>query len=387
MPGMGRTVRWLVIAAVVVAAAVALRLTVLAPKPVAVEVVPVERGTVEATVTNTRAGTVKARRRAKLSPQTGGLVTAIPHREGSRVRRGDLLVELDSRVQRARLELARRDVAAARARAREACLAAELARREYDRGVELHGKGITPDQRLDALRTDRDRTAAACEAARATVDEATASVRVAEEELRLTRLEAPFDGVLAELSTEVGEWITPSPPGVPIPPVIDLIDTTSIFVSAPIDEVDSARVRVGQPVRVTVDPRPGERFPGRVTRVGSYVEDRLEQNRTLEVEVELEDRDVAASLLPGTSADVEIVVDRHEDVLRIPTAAIGEGNVVLVLSGGVLAARTIRTGLSNWEFTEVVEGLAPGELVVTSRDSTAVRAGARAVAREEHGGR
>ncbi len=383
---MKRAVRWVVGAVVVAGVAVGLRMTVLAPKPIEVTVVRARRGVVEATVTNTRAGTVKARLRAKLSPQTGGAVVAIPHRKGDRVRRGDLLLELDGSVQRAQLELARKDVAAAEARAREACLAADLAQRELDRGTELHRKGITPDQRLDTLRTERDRTAAACAAARATVEEARAQVTVAERQLALTRLAAPFDGVVADVSTEVGEWITPSPPGVPIPPVIDLIDTGSIDISAPIDEVDSGRVRTGQPVRVTVDPRPGEHFPGHVTRVGAYVEDRLEQNRTLEVEVALDDPAVAASLLPGTSADVEIVVDRHEDVLRIPTEAIGEGSTVLVLARGRLEERRIRTGLSNWRWTEVLAGLEPGEAVVTSRDEAAVRPGVRAVARESTDG-
>lgn len=382
MAAMGRTLKWLVVILVAVAVAVGLRLTVLAPKPVQVEVARVERGEVEATVTNTRAGTVKARRRAKLSPEVGGRVVRIPHRKGARVRAGDLLIELDGRVQKAQLELARRSVVAARARAREACLAAELAEKELARGEALHSRGISPEQQLDTLRTERDRTAAACRAARAGVDEAQARVRVAKEQLRLTRLLAPFDGVVAELSTEVGEWVTPSPPAVPVPPVIDLIDPASIYISAPIDEVDSGRVRVGQPVRVTVDPRPGESFAGRVGKVAAYVEDRLEQNRTLEVEVELQDPEVAASLLPGTSADVEIVVDRRESTLRVPTAAVGEGGSVLVLEGGVLVERTVRTGLSNWEYTEVLEGLGEGALVVTSRESTQVKAGVRAVPRD-----
>ncbi len=381
MAGMGRTLRWLVVILVVAAVGVVLRLTVLAPRPVQVEVARVERGVVEATVTNTRAGTVKARRRAKLSPEVGGRVFRIPHRKGARVHAGDLLIELDGRVQRAQLELARRSVAAARARAREACLAAELAEKELARGEALHARGISPEQQLDSLRTERDRTAAACRAARAGVEEAAARVRVAEEQLRLTRLLAPFDGVVGELSTEVGEWVTPSPPAVPVPPVIDLIDPASIYVSAPIDEVDSGRVRVGQAVRVTVDPRPGESFAGTVVKVAAYVEDRLEQNRTLEVEVELQDAAVAASLLPGTSADVEIVVDRRESTLRVPTAAVGEGGSVLLLEDGVLVERAVRTGLSNWEYTEVLEGLDEGAMVVTSRQDTQVKAGVRAVPR------
>ncbi len=111
---------------------------------------------------------------------------------------------------------------------------------------------------------------------------------------------APFAGVLADRSTEVGEWITPSPPGVPIPAVLDLIDPGSVYISAPIDEVDSGRVRAGQEVRVTVDSRPGEKLAGRLVRVAPFVLDVLEQNRTVEVEVDLADSAVASSLLPGT---------------------------------------------------------------------------------------
>ncbi len=187
MADMGRTLRWLGVILVVAAVAVALRLTVLAARPVHVEVARVERGVVEATVTNTRAGTVKARRRAKLSPEVGGRVVRNPHRKGARVHAGDLLIELDGRVQRAQLELARRSVAAARARAREACLAAELAEKELARGEALHARGISPEQQLDSLRTERDRTAAACRAARAGVEEAEARVRVAEEIRRTLR--------------------------------------------------------------------------------------------------------------------------------------------------------------------------------------------------------
>ena len=99
---------------------------------------------------------------------------------------------------------------------------------------------------------------------------------------------------VAELSTEVGEWITPAPPGVPIPPVIDLLDQKALFISAPIDEVDAERVQVGQQARITVDSRPNFRFDGRVSRVAPYVFDDLEQNRTVEVEVEFSDVAAAA---------------------------------------------------------------------------------------------
>lgn len=375
---MRRTPRWLVPVVLAAALVVLLRVTVLRPDPIRVETARVERGTVEETVTNTRAGTVKARLRAKLSPQLGGRVVELPFREGDAVRAGDLLLRLDDSVPRAQVRLAAEDQRVADARASEACLAAELAEREWRRGSALEADGISSRQLVDTLETERDRSRAGCQAARAAQDQARARLRLAEAELALTEVRAPFAGVLAERGTEVGEWITPAPPGVPIPPVLDVIDPSSVYVSAPIDEIDAERVRAGLEVRITVDSRPGESFSGRLVRVAPYVLDVLEQNRTVEVEAEFADDSVGSKVLPGTSADVEVILSQAEGVLRIPSSAIGEGDRVLVLADGLLAERTIVPGLRNWRFTEVRDGVAEEELVVTARGSTDVKAGARA---------
>jgi HlyD family secretion protein len=263
-----RKAKWIVAVIAVVAFVALLRYTVFAPDIVEVRTAAAEMGLVEETVTNTRAGTVKVRLRAELSPQVGGLVVALPHREGDRVEAGQILVELDSRAQRAELASARATVEAAKAQADEVCLAAELAEKELSRVETLHSQGIASEQNLDLLHTDRDRTRAGCAAARAAVGQAESRVFAAEVQLAFTELRAPFAGTVAEISTEVGEYITPSPPGLPIPPVIDLLDPASIYVSAPIDEVDAERLRVGLAVRVTVDSRADQSFDGNLARVG-----------------------------------------------------------------------------------------------------------------------
>jgi len=373
--------RWLIVAAVLVVAAVVFKLTVFKPEIIRVRVATVERGVVEETVTNTRAGTVKVARRAKLSPQVGGLVVATPHLEGSQVAAGDLLLKLDDRAQQAELDLARKSVAAAEAQAEEACFAATLAQTELDRTISLHSSGIASDQSLDTLSTERDRSRAACAAGAAAVVQARSRVAVVEVQLDFTELRAPFNGTVAEVSTEVGEWITPSPPGVPIPAVIDLLDPASIYVSAPIDEVDAERVMVGQAVRMTVDSRPDVPFFGRVKRVAPYVLDVLEQNRTVEIEVDFDEQALVLGVLPGTSADVEVILEQRTDVLRVPSSAVADQGEVLMLSDGVLVAREIEPGLSNWQFTEVVSGLAEGDVIVAARDSAEIKPGARAEAR------
>jgi HlyD family secretion protein len=379
---MRRVPGWLVFLVAVAVVAVVLRLTVLAPKLLTVQVARVESGTVEEIVTNTRAGTVKARRRAKLSPQTQGRVTDLPYRKGASVPAGALLLKLDDSVQRAQLHLADELLKAAESQAAKACLAADLAEKDLRRGQALAADGITSQQDLDTLESTRDQSRAGCQAALAARDQARAQVGVARAELALTVIRAPFAGVIADCSTEVGEWITPAPPGVPIPAVLDLIDPRSVYVSAPIDEVDSERVKDGQEVRVTVDSLPGRKLAGRLVRVAPYVLDIEEQNRTVEIEVDLLDEKVAKTLLPGTSADVEVILARHENVPRIPTAAIAEGDKVLVLKDGRLEERTITTGMRNWQFTEVKSGVAVGDLVVTLRDSPDIKPGARARARE-----
>jgi HlyD family secretion protein len=368
----------LAVAAVMVAVVVMVRLTVFAEKPVPVRTVAAERGTVEETVTNSRAGTVKARRRAKLAPEVGGKVLSLPYRRGAQVRKGALLLRVDDALQRARLDLAEDDHLSAVAQRDQACLSAERAARERERTAQLAADGIVSTDLLDGVESQAHATEAACRAAAAAVERAYSAVTLARAQLDQTLLRAPFDGVVADVLIEEGEWTSPSPSAMPIPPVLDLIDTRDIYVSAPMDEVDSARIQKGQAARVNVDSHPGESFPAHVVEVAPYVLDQLEQNRTVEIEVELDDAALATTLLPGTSADAEVILSVREDVLRIPTSALLEGGHVLVLEKGHLLERPLRLGLRNWDFTEVAEGLSPGDRVVVSLDRPEVKAGVRA---------
>ncbi|MDX1503714.1 MAG: efflux RND transporter periplasmic adaptor subunit [Thermoanaerobaculia bacterium] len=378
---MRKWLRRLAVLVALAAVALLLRATVLAPEPVPVDVQRAERGAVEETVTNSRAGTVTARQRAKMSPEVGGRVVALPHREGDRVEAGQVVLELDARALEARLALARGEAEAAAAERRRACLTAERADRESRRVARLAAERIVSEDLLDQAESAAQTAAAACAAAEANESRAAASVAVARAELAKTVLVAPFDGVVAEVSIEVGEWTTPSPPALPVPPVIDILDPSSLYVSAPMDEVDSARIEVGQPARVTVDSHRDRVFDARVSRIAPYVLDLEQQNRTVEVEVDF----VAAPdavLLPGTSADVEVVLATREEVLRVPTAALLENRRLLLLEGDRLVEREVETGLRNWQYTEIVSGLEGGELVVTSLDRVEVKAGALAERRD-----
>ena len=350
------------------------------PKPIAVRVKAAELGLVEQTVSNTRAGTVKACRRSRLSPSVGGQIAVLDVREGDRVKTGAVLLELWNQDLAAQVTLAEREAVAADARARSACLNAENAQREADRQLKLRDRGMASEEIVDRAITTAKANHADCEAAKAQARVQEAQVGVSRANLAKTRLQAPFAGIVARVSGELNEYVTPSPPGIPTPPAVDLIDDACFYISAPIDEVDAPRISVGDAARVTLDAFRNRRFAGQVRRIAPFVLDIEKQARTVEVEVDLAEAPEHGTLLAGYSADVDVIVDHREDSLRIPTEAVQEENRVLIFdpSAGLLAERRIEPGLHNWDFTEIRSGLKPGDRVVLSLDREGVKDGATA---------
>jgi HlyD family secretion protein len=382
---MGRLQRWAV-ALVVIGAIGAVAWYFTRPRPVEVVLGQVDRGLVERTVSNTRAATVTACRRAKLAPPTGGQIARLLVREGDRVKQGEVLLELWSEDLRAQVRLAQDQLNAARARADQTCLAADLAEREASRARQLRDERFISAEALDKAVSQAKSQRAACSAARADIEQAKSGIAVAQASLSRQQLRAPFAGVVAEVTGELGEFTTPSPPGIPTPPAVDLIDDSCLYVTAPIDEVDAPAIRLEMPARISVDAFPGRKFDAHVRRIAPYVLDVEKQARTVDVEVEFNDPEQTGTLLVGYSADVEIVLDTKSGVLRVPTAAIQEGARVLVFGAeDRLEQRTIETGLSNWEYTEVINGLGEGDRVVLSLERPGVMAGAKAVPEQRAG--
>ena len=349
------------------------------PDPVSVTLITVERGPVSATVSNTRAGTVDACRRAGLSPATGGQIVLLPVADGDVVEQGQLLLELWNDDLKAEIRLAQRDATAVQSRAEEACVIAEFAQREANRLMMLLADGLASEEDTDRAVGIAESSAAGCTAARDGAKVAAARIEVTEAALERTRLVAPFAGIIAEINGELGEFVTPSPVGIPTPPTVDLIDSSCLYISAPIDEVDAPAVREGLPARISLDAFSDRTFSGHVRRVAPYVLDVEKQARTVEIEAEIDDPDKGA-LLPGYSADVEVLLASEENAIRVPTSVIMDGNRVYVYDEAIgrLELREIEPGISNWEYTEITRGLRTGELVVSSIDREGVEDDAEA---------
>lgn len=348
------------------------------PQPIPVVLYTVDRGRVESTVSNTRVGTVKACRRAYLAPMAAGQVARLPVKEGDRVLPGTVLLEIWNEDLAAQVALAQAETVTAQERAKEACTSAAGAQREAARLQRLVKDRMVSVDNADVAETQAEAKRAACDAATASIRTAAAQTEVARAALDRTTVRAPFAGTIAEVNAELGGYVTPSPPGIPTLPAIDLLDVSCLYVSAPIDEVDAPQIRVGMPACVSLDAFSGKRCNGTVRRVAPYVLDTEKQARTVEIEVELNDPDDLAELLPGYSADIEVLLDAHDDVLRVPTEAVLDGDRVLVYDAatGTLVARALERGIANWSYTEVISGLAAGDRIVVSVGRAGVEAGA-----------
>lgn len=349
------------------------------PRPVKVVVAKVEKGNIEETVANTRAGTVKSCRRAQMSPAMGGQIAALPVKEGDRVKQGELLLSLWNDDLKAGLLLARSEAVAAKERAKSVCVQASNAKVNEKRLRSLYKTHAVSRENLDDAVARARSAEADCDSAKASAKVSEEQVGVARANVTRSELFAPFDGVIVEVNGEVGEYVTPSPPGIPTLPAVDMVDASCYYVTAPIDEVDAPKIKTGMPARISLDAFRERRFPAHVKRIANYVLDREKQARTVDIEVSFDKPQDMQLMLPGYSADAEVILKTRDNVLRVPTEAVVDKRYLFVLNDSdELEKREVRIGLSNWDHTEILEGVELGETVVTSVDRSGVVDGARA---------
>lgn len=350
------------------------------PEFVDVEIVTLEQGEVRATVSNTRVGTVKACRRAYLAPATGGQVAELHVKEGDIVKRHQLLLEVWNKDLKAQVKLQEAQIRANRASAEQACQLGAGAEREAERLSRLQKfDHIVSEEQVDIKATGARAKRASCNAALEAIAVSQANRDAVQAAVERTLILAPFDGTVAEINAEQGEFITPSPPGIPTLPAIDLLDISCLYVSAPIDEVDAPQIKTGMSACVSLDAFTDKRCSGTVSRIAPYVLEKEKQARTVEVEVKLTDPKDINGLLPGYSADIEVLLASKPQALRVPAEAVLENNRVLLMhENGLLEERSFKPGLANWNIVEVLSGLNVGDKVVLSVGRDGVVAGAYA---------
>jgi membrane fusion protein (multidrug efflux system) len=294
--------------------------------PVEAEVVKPERIAQEIIAV----GSLRSNESVTLSSEIAGRLSGIHFREGQPVEKGALLFELDDSIYRAELEQARAGLA--------------LSQRNHERAKELFERSLISTR-------ERDEAAAKLDVDRATV--ALADARLAK-----ARIRAPFEGVVGLRSVSPGDYIGV---GQPLAPLEQISVLKADFRLA---EAALPAIKVGQVLNLEVDAWPGQTFPGRVYAIDPRL---AEDTRSIGVRARVPNDQ--GRLRPGLFARVRLVIAERPNAVLVPEQAVipqGDKLFVYVIEDGKAAMRPVRLGLRQAGRVEVVEGVKPGDTVVTA---------------------
>ncbi|RMF94994.1 MAG: efflux RND transporter periplasmic adaptor subunit [Candidatus Schekmanbacteria bacterium] len=341
------------------------------PKEYNVEYItaPVTRGKIIQKVTAT--GTVNPKALVIIGSQVSGKVSEIYVDYNSRVKKGQLLAKIDPQLFQARVDQARYNLRLAKNNLEKNEVLLRDAELKLKRIKALNEAGFASDQELDSAQNAYDSALAQVEVSRAQVEQQKANLEEAETNLKYTNIISPVDGIIVSRNVDVGQTIVAS------------LQTPTLFLAAKdlsvmqietnVDEADIGRVKVGEDVEFTVDAYPDRVFNGKVSQI--RISPQTVQNVvTYVVIIDVDNSDLI--LKPGMTANVNITTGVKDNVLRIPNAALRfmpreekekmrrNENYKKYISRGVwklvsereIKRVEVKTGISNSQYTELVEG-------------------------------
>ena len=322
---MKKSRKWLWIGLAVVLVAAVVILNVVRGKAGKVEAVQMARVRLEDITSRVRApGKIEAKTQVKVSADIMGKIVVLAVKEGDRVRRGQLMLQLDDTQYRAYHDQARATAATAQARVREAEQTLRGAEATYKRQQALFEQKLLSDAEWDQATTAIEAARSATQAARQELARSQAAVAAAADNLRKTRFEAPFDGVVSALNVEAGENVITGTMNNPGTEILVVSDLSRMLVKADVDETDVVEMRLGQKAKITVDALPDTSFAGTVTEIGNTAKRSLvstvEGQTNFEVKVVF-DTDVP-QVRPGMTADVDIETGTRKQTLGVPVQAV-----------------------------------------------------------------
>jgi len=269
-------------------------------------------------------GKIEAKTQVKVSADIMGKIVVLAVKEGDRVVKGQLMLQLDDTQYRAYHEQALATAATALARAREAEQALKVAESTYRRQQALFQQKLLSEAEWDQANTGIESARSAAQAARQEVARSSAAVAGAADNLRKTRFVAPFDGVVSALNVEAGENVITGTMNNPGTEILVVSDLSRMLVKADVDETDVVDMKLGQKAKITVDALPDTSFPGSVTDIGNTakrsVTSTVEGQTNFEVKVVFDTN--VPQVRPGMTADVEIETGTHARTLGVPIQAV-----------------------------------------------------------------
>jgi HlyD family secretion protein len=305
---------WIALALVMAAAAALLAFRG-REKEVQYQTTTVDRGDIVDVVGAT--GTLQAVTTVQVGSQVSGIVDSLGADFNSRVRKDQVIARLETSTFDARLSQARANLVAARANVEKAKATVADTKQKYERAKELSAQQLLPQTDLETAKSNYEGAVAGLQGAVAAVSQAAAAVQQAQVDLTHTIIRAPIDGVVVARNVDVGQTVAASLQA----PVLFVIanDLSRMQVNASIDEADVGRVRAGEDVTFHVDAYPNDTFTGRVEQVRLQpitVQNVVTYNTLIAVD------NPGGRLMPGMTATVSVIVQRRDNVLRLPAAAL-----------------------------------------------------------------
>lgn len=351
-----------------------------------VRLAPIEPGTLTRTIN--APGEIDARSRVEISAQVSARVVALPFEEGDTVRSGDIVVRLDDRDLSAALDAARAQMLADEARLSGASADLSEAQIDASRQEGLFETKDTSQATLDAAHARLKRAQSVVAQIGHAIAISQARIRQAERDLDNTVIRSPIDGVVTVLSAEVGELVVVGTLNNPGSVIMEIADLSQMLVTTRIDESNIALVERGQPATVYVNAYPDASFPGEVAFVGLARQLWRDGSGYIEAEVLLNDPGTRR-LQTGLTANVDILVETLDGVLKVPSQAVldrrieelppevADGSplidrtrtfarVVYVYNEaeGIARVRPVEIGPSDLTDTVIESGLEAGERVI-----------------------
>ena len=292
-------------------------------------------------------GVIEAWQTMNIMPEIGGRIAKIYVEEGERVRKGQLLAELDTRATRLQTEQAEAAVAVAQANYNDAA-------KNMERMERLIKENAVSEQQYEKIKL-------AFESAEAQLNQARAALNLARYNLDVSIMEAPFSGVIASKNAEVGDVINPMMGGFsPTSGVVTLMNFSRVKIEVDVSHQDVVRIQKGQQASMAVTALPGRSFPGRVSVVNLTADP---ATKKFHVEVTAENSDLL--LRPNTFGEITIEVSSHEDALVVPQNAILENKYVFVVNDdNTVRRQEVNIGLENTDMVEILNGVELGDRVV-----------------------
>jgi HlyD family secretion protein len=275
----------------------------------------VERGDITKSVS--ASGSLRALNTVDVGSQISGQINRVAVDFNDQVHKGQLMATIDPQTFQSKVAQGQADVQAGEATVRQAQAQLVNAKADYDRKKTLVDQGWDSPSTLDIATAAYRNAEAALGAARARVVQSRATLHSSQVDLNRTMIVAPIDGVIVDRKVQAGNTVAASLQA----PVLFTIaeDLSKLQVKISVDEADVGQVREGQTVRFTVDAFPDENFQGVVTQVRK--QPTTEQN-VVAYTVIAEADNPQGKLMPGMTANADIVIETHRGVLKVPAAAL-----------------------------------------------------------------